>query len=205
MADTITAIVNADEVAVRAGLPLPLDATARAVIEEAIEDAYAEAAAHLRRPPLPETFTQKGVRADGRGGWLLNYDPVVEVLKVEPETIASDPAWEYSPPRYTITYRAGLDPATDPRYGRVLARYLKWAAANSPLVRRLAQTVPGSRLIASVNIEGQGVSYENAATGQDAAGAPPTLASLDEWVRPIVYQAPDLGPHPIETGMAWQF
>ncbi|MEU4229493.1 hypothetical protein AB0F17_34795 [Nonomuraea sp. NPDC026600] len=205
MADSITAIVNADEVAVRAGLTLPLDATARATVEVALEDAYAEVTAYLGRPPLPETFTQKGVRADGRGGWLLNYDPVVEVLSVVREPDAMDPAWEYSPLRFTITYQAGLDPAADPRYGRILARYLKWAAANSPIVRRLAQQIPGSRLIASVNVEGQGVSYESAATGPDAAGTPPTLASLDEWVRPIVYQAPGLGPHPVETGMAWQY
>ncbi|MBG0818746.1 hypothetical protein [Planomonospora sp. ID82291] len=203
MPDSDTALVTPEQVAARAGLPLPLDAAARATIEEALEDAYAEAAVHLGRPATPETFTQRGVLADGYGGWLLDNSPVLEIISVQVENGATAPVWgPTAAGTHTVTYRAGLDPAADRRYGRALARFLKWSAAGNPMVRRLAQNVPGARLQASVNVEGQGVVWE-ATAAADAAGAPATLSSLDEWVKPVVYQAPGIAPHPIETGAAW--
>ncbi|WP_043636804.1 hypothetical protein [Nonomuraea candida] len=194
-------LVTPEKVAVRAGLPTPLDAGVRAAIDEAIEDAFAEAATYLCRSPVPETFTQRGVVPDGRGGWLLNHEPVIEVLSATPET---HPVTGAPTGAFTLVYRAGLDPETDSRYGRVLRRFVTWSAAASPIVRRIAQE-KGIRLITSVNVEGQGVTYEpgQAGAGSGVAGAPPTLADLDEWVGHTVYQRPGRGAHPIETGAAW--
>lgn len=194
-------LVTPEQVAVRAGLPTPLDAGVRAAIEEAIEDALAEAATYLCRSPVPETFTQRGVVPDGRGGWLLDNDPLIEVVSAVPET---HPVTGVTTDAYTITYRAGLDPESDRRYGRVLRRFVTWSAAANPIVRRVAQD-KGIRLITSVTVEGQGVTYESgqAAAGSGVAGAPPTLADLDEWVGYTLYQRPGRGAHPIETGAAW--
>lgn len=194
-------LVTPEKVAVRAGIPTPLDPDVRAAIEEALDDALAEATVHLGRSPVPETLTQRGVVPDGRGGWLLNHEPVIDVTTVTPET---NPATGALTGVYTITYRAGLDPESDRRYGRVLTRFLLWSAVANPIVRRVAQE-KGVRIITSVNVEGQGVTYESgqAAAGTGVAGAPPSLADLDEWVGHTVYQAPGRGPHPIETGAAW--
>ncbi|MEU4331372.1 hypothetical protein [Nonomuraea dietziae] len=194
-------LVTPEKVAVRAGLPAALDADDRALVEEAIDDAFAEVASHLGRSPVPETFTQRGVVQDGRGGWCLDYEPVIEVVSATAETHPVNGALTGA---YTIVYRAGLDPESDPRYGRVLRRYVTWSAAVSPIVRRLTQA-KGVRLQTSVNVEGQGVVYEStqSAAGSGVAGAPPTLADLDEWVHHTVYQAPGRAPHPIETGTAW--
>ncbi|MFC4014611.1 hypothetical protein ACFOY2_45825 [Nonomuraea purpurea] len=194
-------LVTPEKVAVRAGLSTPLDADVRAAVEEAIEDAFDEAATYLCCSPVPETFTQRGVVPDGRGGWRLDHEPLIEVLLATPET---HPVTGVTTDAFTIVYRAGLDPDGNRRYGRTLRRFILWSAVANPIVRRVAQA-KGIRLVTSVNVEGQGVTYESgqAAAGSGVAGAPPTLADLDEWVTYTVYQRPGRGPHPIETGAAW--
>ncbi|MER5322359.1 hypothetical protein [Streptosporangium roseum] len=195
--------VTPEKVAVRAGLPPELDAAHRAVIEEAIEDAYGGVAAYLGYSPVPATFTERGLRPNPGGTWQLQHDPVIEVLSATPET---DPVNGQPTGLFVVVYRAGLDPHADPVYGRALMRYVAAAAAASPMVRRLAQNVPGARLIKTVNVEGQGVGYEDSgagAPGSGAAGAPPTLDSLDGWQRRAVSQRPGIGPHPMQTGAAW--
>ncbi|MER5649717.1 hypothetical protein [Streptosporangium sp. NPDC002524] len=199
-------LVTAEQVAVRAGLTEALNASARTAIEEALNDAYAEAASYLSRSPVPETFTERGVRVGADGTYLLAEDPVIEVLEAEAEnTVAPSPmGWTYA--TYRVTYRAGLDPDTDPVYRRALARYVAWAAAGNPMVRRLAQGVTGARLIKSVNVPGQGVTYEEAggAPGSKTAGATPTLEDLDGWRRLVVSQRAGMAPHPLQTGQIWQ-
>ncbi|WP_433542083.1 hypothetical protein ACQP10_37995 (plasmid) [Streptosporangium sandarakinum] len=199
----MSATVRPEQVAMRAGLPLELDADDRAVIEEAIEDAYGDVAAHLDYSPVPATFTERGLRPNPGGAWQLQHDPVIEVVSA---TAEADPVSGQPTGLFTVVYRAGLDPVADPVYGRALKRYVLAAAAASPMVRRLAQRVPGARLVASVNVEGQGVTYESSgagAPGSGAAGAPPTLESLDGWQRRAVSQRPGIGPHPMQTGAAW--
>lgn len=194
--------VTPEQVAVRAGLPLELDASTRTLIEEAIDDAYGEVAAFLGYSPLPETFVDRGV-APGVGAWPLRHDPVIEVISAEPET---DPQSGYPSGLFTITYRAGLDPHDDPVYGKALKRYVTAAAVASPMVRRLAQDVPGALLRTGVSVEGQSVTYESSgagAPGSGAAGAPPTLDSLEGWQRRTVSQRSGIGPHPMQTGAAW--
>lgn len=196
-------MVTVEQVAMHAGLPHPVREQDLPVIEEAIAAAHRQATAYLGRPTVPTEFTQTGVMA-GQSGWLLDHDPVIEVLSVVPEV---DQAGGYPSGRYTIVYRAGLDPAADPAYAAALDEWTIAAAAASPLVRRIAQHEPGARIIAKVNVEGQGVDYESTApaggAGSGAAGAPPTLDVLRAWKRVGVYQRPGIGPHPAWTGAAW--
>jgi hypothetical protein len=126
------------------------------------------------------------------------------VIEVVSATAELHPVTGEATGSYTIVYRAGLDPETDRRYGRVLRRFVTAAAAANPIARRIAQT-KGTRIITRVNVEGQGVDYEigQVSAGSGVAGAPPTLVDLNEWVAHTVYQAPGRAPHPIETGAAW--
>lgn len=197
-------VVSPEKVAVRAGLPLPLTEAQREVVAEAISDAFGDVAAYLGKPPLPVTLVQCGVRGNGRGGWQLAHDPVIEVLSAVAET---GPGGELTG-LYTITYRAGLNPAENPVYGKALARYVRAAAAASPEVRRVVQTdAPGTRLIKQANVEGQGITWEDAsggaAAGSGAAGAPPALDSLKRWRRRGVNQQPGIAPHPLEITWRW--
>ncbi|SDH67149.1 hypothetical protein SAMN05421505_12022 [Sinosporangium album] len=186
-----------ERVAARAGLPLPLAPAQRAAIEEAVTDALAQAAAELGKLPTPETITETGVRPGPRGGWQLSYDPVIAVESAAPESGQDG----HPTGLYTVTYRAGLDPATDRVYGQALSRFVAAAAAASPMVRRLAQNVPGARLVRQVNVEGQGITYEDTPTsssGSGGAGAAPTVDSLKRWKRRGAYQQPGIAPHPME-------
>ncbi|MFI9845106.1 hypothetical protein ACIHFD_49365 [Nonomuraea sp. NPDC051941] len=193
--------VTPEQVAIHAGLPLPLSEDALPAVEEAIADGYREVVAYLGRPAVPATFTQRGVAA-GPDGWLLDQDPVLEVLSAVPEVdqVSGAPTGGW-----TITYRAGLDPEQDLVYGQALMRYVIAAAVTSKPVRRLAQNAAGARIITRVNVEGQGVEYETsgAASGSGAAGASPTLDTLEQWQRVVVSQRPGIGPHPAQTGAAW--
>ncbi len=195
-------LVTHEQVALRAGLPLPLSATHAAAITEALSDAYAEVAAHIEQPPIPATFTQLHAAQDGNGGWLLDQEPVVSVVSATPET---DPLTGAPTGLYTVVYTAGLDPDSDPHYRMLLGRYVAWAAADNRMVRRLAQQIPGTRITTSANVEGQGATYEQAggAAGSGAAGAPPALESLDGYRRLTVYQRPGIAPHPMETDRPW--
>ncbi|MEU4703378.1 hypothetical protein [Nonomuraea dietziae] len=191
-------LVSPERVAVRAGLSLPLDPSQRETVAEALDDALGEVAAFLGKPPVPWTVTERGVSGDGRGGWRLRHHPVVEIQSVTAET---DPVSGGLSGLYTVVYTAGLDPAADRVYGMALARYLAAAAAASPMVRRLAQDVPGARLVKRANVEGQGVEFEDAAgtAGSGAAGAPPALDSLKRWRKRGAFQEPGIAPHPLEV------
>ncbi|MET8006165.1 hypothetical protein [Nonomuraea glycinis] len=192
-------VVTPERVAVRAGLPLPLSEEQRLVVAEAIGDGFGEVAAYLGRPPLPEEIEEAGVLPDGRGGWELVHGPADEVLSAVAETDAGGDLTG----RYTVTYRAGLDPASNSVYGRALARYVAAAAAASPMVRRVVQQAePDARLVKQANVEGQGITWEDSGGGEagsGAAGAPPTLDSLKRWKRRSVYQEPGIAPHPLEV------
>ncbi|WP_433513738.1 hypothetical protein ACQP2T_61015 [Nonomuraea sp. CA-143628] len=196
-------VVAPEKVAVRAGLTLPLSEEQRETVAGAISDAFGDVAAYLGKPPLPVTLVQRGARGDGRGGWRLAYDPVIEVLSAVAETGVDDELTGL----YTITYRAGLDPIANPVYGKALGRYVSAAAAAHPMVRRAVQTdAPQTRLIKQANVEGQGVTFEDTsggAAGSGAAGAPPTLDSLKRWRRRGVNQQPGIAPHPLEITWRW--
>ncbi|MET7335931.1 hypothetical protein [Nonomuraea sp. NPDC005650] len=195
--------MTAEQVAIHAGLPLPVKEEDLPAVQEAIASAQRRAAAYLGRPAVPTEFTQSGVVA-GPSGWLLGQDPVIEVISAVPEV---DQVGGYPTGRYTVRYLAGLDPAADPAYAAALDEWVIGDAAASPLVRRIAQSAPGARIISKVNVEGQGVDYESTAPaggpGSGAAGAPPTLDILQKWRQVAVFQRPGIGPHPARTGAAW--
>ncbi|WP_433357748.1 hypothetical protein ACQP25_44970 (plasmid) [Microtetraspora malaysiensis] len=193
-------VVDPDKVAVRAGLPLPLSPGHRAAVEEAIEDALAQVASHISQSPIPERYTERHVWPDGSGGWALEYGPLIEVESAVAET---DPGGR-STGAYTVTYRAGLDPCEDRTYGRVLRRFVAWAAANSPIVARFAQDVPGARIRVSESVEGQSATYESPkASAPGSAGADPTIEDLNPWRRITAYQRPGIAPHPMDSGLPW--
>ncbi|MEU4513209.1 hypothetical protein AB0G05_27245 [Nonomuraea wenchangensis] len=196
-------VVSPEAVAVRAGLTLPLTQEQRETVSEAISDAFGDVAAYLGKPPLPVTLVQRGVGGDGRGGWRLAHDPVIEVLSAVAET---GPDGELTG-LYTITYRAGLNPAENPVYGRAVTRYVRAAAAAAPEVRRAVQRdAPDTRLIKAANVEGQSVTFEDVgggAAGSGAAGAPPSLDSLKRWKRRGVHQPAGIAPHPLEITWRW--
>lgn len=196
-------MVTVEQVALHAGLPLPVGEDALPALQEAIASAYRRAAAYLDRPATPAQFTQRGVRSAVGAGWVLDHDPVVEVISATPEV---DPVDGRPSGLYTVVYRAGLDPDSDPAYAGALEEFVIAAAVASPLVRRIVQNTPGARIVAQVTVEGQGVTYESsagAAAGSGGAGAPPTLDSLAPWARVAVSQRPGVGPHPAQTGAAW--
>ncbi|MFG1977003.1 hypothetical protein ACGFJC_47390 [Nonomuraea fuscirosea] len=196
-------MVTVEQVALHAGLTLPVGEADLPAVQEAISSAHRRATAFLNRPTMPAQFVQTGVVAGG-SGWLLEHDPVIEVVSAVPEL---DQVGGYPTGRYTVTYRAGLDPDADPAYGAALDEWVIAAAAASPLVRRIAQNTAGARIVAQVNVEGQGVTYESTApaagSGSAAAGAPPSLEDLRPWKRWHVSQRPGIGPHPAQTGAAW--
>ncbi|MGW0485753.1 hypothetical protein [Nonomuraea sp. NPDC003214] len=197
--------VTAEQVAIRAGLSLPVDEGMLPVLAEAIASGYRTAAGYLMRPAKPTEFTQRGVAA-GPYGWLLDQDPVLEIVSAVPEVVDGYPTG-----RWTVVYRAGLDPDGDPSYGAALTEYVIAHAAESGPVQRLAQAA-GARLHKSVSVEGQAVTYESsrasagsgAGSGSGVAGAPPTLDSLSPWRVVAVAQRPGIGPHPAQTGAAWR-
>ncbi|MFD9947699.1 hypothetical protein ACFWYW_46465 [Nonomuraea sp. NPDC059023] len=194
------AAVTPEQVAIHAGLPLPVAEEDLPIVEEALADAYRAVAAHLNCAPTPVTVTQAGVPA-GRT-WQLDQGPVIVILSAVPET---DPGSGRPTGLFTITYRVGRDPDADPAYGLALARYVAAAAANSRLVRRLADRYGVARTKKSVSVEGQSVTYDDAeaSPGSAAAGALPTLESLDGWHYHAISQRPGIGPHPAQTGAAW--
>lgn len=203
-------MVTAEQVALHAGLTLPVGEDVLPAIEEAIASAHRQATAYLGRPSTPATFTQRGVVPGGSRGWALDHDPVIEVVSATPEM---DQVGGYPTGRYTIVYRAGLDPDGDPAYAAALQEWVIAAAKASPLVRRIAQNTPGARIVAQVNVEGQGVTYESDApqqsgggggAGAGAAGAPPSLDVLQPWRKVAVSQRPGIEPHPAWTGAAWR-
>lgn len=70
------------------------------------------------------------------------------------------------------------------------------------MVRRIAQEIPGARLQASVNVEGQGVTFESLPGGPGQGGTP-TLESLEAYRRLTVGQPEGIAPHPLDGGQLW--
>ncbi|GAA4209336.1 hypothetical protein GCM10022252_75680 [Streptosporangium oxazolinicum] len=192
-------VVEPEDVADLAGIPLPLDQPARTVLERAIAKALAAVTAYLGRPAVPATFTQSGARSLD-GVWQLDYGPVISITSATPET---DPLSGQETGAYTVVYTAGKDPAADPVYAAALAEYVTaHAAAASPTVR-LADEAGVARRAKSLSVSGdtQSITYadEPASSADGAAGAPPTLTTLKRWKRRGVHQQPGIAPHPLQV------
>ncbi|MEV7011799.1 hypothetical protein [Streptosporangium sp. NPDC051022] len=183
------AVVTPEEVAVRISLARPLTPEQRAVIQDAIDDALATVTAHLHTFPVPRLITEHGVLRQG-DSWAVKRHPIVEIVSATAETSSGEPTG-----RYTVVYRAGLDPDADPDYGAALRRYVLGHAAAMP---HIVQLSPNGRRVKSASLEGQSVTYtDDPQAGSGAAGAPPTLTSLSYWRVLSVHQPDGIAPHPL--------
>lgn len=198
-------VVSADDVARRIGLPRPLSADDRWLLEESIRDQQSIAETYLGVPIVPTTVTEGGRWPTG-GGWQLTYEPVIQVLGAEAEI---DPATSLSTGSYAVTYVWGLDAAA----GGALEPIRRWVLAHAgatPEARRLVRVaaVGSARSITSLSAEGQSVSYSAEGTGGsnrvdalvDEFGLP-TLRTLDRWRRANrrIYQR----PYPARPSWTW--
>ena len=180
-------VVSAETVAVKARFPLPLTASQRQTITEAILDAQADVVAYLGRAITPELRTEEHRWAWEGEEWnlvALGDDPLIRVVSAVPET---DPVTGLPGDYFTVTYLAGLDTRHDPAL-RTIRRYVALHAMNSPEVTALWKVVTNAKgEIRSVSAEGQSVSWAPATlggggkAGSGEPGALPTLASLDRW------------------------
>ncbi|MEU8385555.1 hypothetical protein [Streptosporangium sp. NPDC048865] len=189
-------VVTPEEVAARIGMTTPLTPQRRSIIQGAIRSGLATVTSHLHVSPIPRQFTERGLVQVG-DTWPVKNEPLIEVVSVTAETVGGEPTGTW-----TVVYTAGLDPEADPTYGEVLAEYVLAHASAMPHVVKLA---PGGRRVKSSSLEGQSVSYESdPQAGSGAAGAPPSLNSLDHWRRLNVSQAAGIAPHPLdEAPMRW--
>jgi hypothetical protein len=180
-----TLIVDADDVARRLRIPLPLGEDDRFVIESAIADAQADVESYLGRPIVVTEFTEI-VPPECSGGFPLAQTPVVEVVSAEPEL--DPPSTGTWTGLYTVVYRAGLDAAGAPEM-EPIRRYVRTHASYSPEVQALLRRVDveATRTAKSLSVDGQSVTYEDVrpqgstAPGSGMPGALPSLASLDRW------------------------
>lgn len=177
-------VVQPEEVADEAGIPLPLSERDRKIVVGAILDAQADVDGYLGQSPLPTTLVQRGVWDFG-GTWDLarftDLD-VIRVLSSEPEMDSDGVATG----TFTITYLAGID-AREDEY-RPIRRFIVAHAKNSPEFTTVWQRLTKTRgAVKTVSAEGQSVSFGTAtlggggAAGSGAAGSLPTMASMDRW------------------------
>ncbi|GHE31680.1 hypothetical protein GCM10017673_38040 [Streptosporangium violaceochromogenes] len=180
-----------EDVAIRIRLPRPLSPEQRLILQDAIDDALAAATTHLRTSPIPRQYTEHGV-TPAAGSWPVKRRPLIEIVSTAPELEGGNPTG-----RYTVVYRAGLDPQADPDYGAALRRYVLGHAESMPQVVEIS---PAGRRIRSAGLEGQNITYETGPQpGSGAAGAPPTLATLSPWRLLNAYQPTETAPHPLDA------
>lgn len=164
------------------------------MVEQAILDAQATVEGYLGRAVLPRQFTELHLLPGADGAWPLTHEPV---LSVDTITVETDPIYGQPTDYYTVTYTAGLDAANDPELGPIRT-YVARAAAADPAVQALAREKNPStgRVVQSVTVEGQAVTYATApppaVPAAGAPGSPITLKHLDRWrlAGRRVYQRP---------------
>jgi hypothetical protein len=207
-------VVSSDELAARLGLGTVTD-DQRALLDYAIADATAQVEAYLGQTLTPREVTDTAVAVPYGGVDVrpyLSQQPVVRVLSMT-ETTATDLGVHYGQ-RYTVTYLAGLDAATDLALAPIRS-YVAAAAMNSPQVLQRGQRVnpEAGRTLTSVSVEGQTVGFSAAnlggggAAGSGAPGALPKITSLSRWkvAGRRVYQRPGIAPDPLAAGGAWRW
>lgn len=178
-------IVPADDVAVRAGLPIPLTVDRLDVIEAALEDAQDDLIGYLGRQLVPVTHVETGLFPNADGTWNLSYYPLIAVVTAVAESYPDGQETGL----WTVTYRAGLDAVSDPELSP-LRRYVRTHALWGPEVRRLVREYDPSldRIVRAATVDGQSVQYETAVQagqvakpGSGAAGSMPTLETCAKW------------------------
>lgn len=159
-------VVSTEDVARDAGIALPLSAENRQRIVDAIREVQADVAGYLNQPITPTVYTEVGLYPYA-GGWALLHSPVVEIIAAEPDAYGT----------YTVTYRAGLDAANDPRLASI-RRYVRYHAGLIPDVQRAGR----GREISSISVEGQSISYDGRPRAGEPGG-PPSLGGLAAFRR----------------------
>ncbi len=179
-----TLLVEPDSVARRLGVALPLSATQRERVVDAIRDAQAEVEGELNRAIVPETRV---------------FPNALPVIGGDPRTVTTWPALAVVDDRVSIasftantdgtfrlTVRVGLDGIKE----RPIVRYVTAAAVEA--LRHDPSVTPllgEHRRVNSLSAEGQSITFEAAAPAANAeAGARPTLKSLRQYKRHAAYQ-----------------
>jgi hypothetical protein len=182
-------VLSPEDLAVRLGLALPINAALRETLTSVLLDAQDDVVAYLGRPILPAVYTDRRTWPAG-GAWTLSNSPVLSVLSEVEELDDAGTATGY----WLVTYQAGLDVRGDPTY-RPIRRVLLAHAAEHPTSVRLWSsagdgTAGGDRRVKSVGAEGQSVSYEyvtpgggrtDTAASADVVGGPVRWTSIDRW------------------------
>lgn len=182
----MTALVKPEVVGVRLNLPQPIPGKLRPRIVLAIEDAQNKVQAYLNRPLVATDRTLTGLTPDERYS-LDDKRAWFQVDFQDRYRVGSWVANANDPTLFDVTFRVGLDVASDPELAPILSFIGKDAAAD---LRADPAFTAAARAVSSVSAGGQSVSYENAPTGGEAVGAPPPLSSLKSWKRHAIYQAP---------------
>ena len=152
-------------------------------IEDAIRDAQADVQGYLNR----DLFAVEAVQAEL---WpALGIDPMhwkawpdAAALYDDNLTVVSAVANPNG--TYNVTFKVGLDGPNDPRVVRFVTASAVQAILND------ANAGMGKRQVTSVSAEGQSISYSDGSVAEGAAGALPSLKSLDRLRRRAVFRAP---------------
>lgn len=198
--EDVSLVVTPEEVAVKAGMTLPLSLDDREAVEDAIRDAQADVEAYLGRPLVPTTYVEQD-RLPWHDGWYLVAAPDEPLIRVLSTVVQLDPVDGAVTDYFTVTYLAGIDARNDPAL-RPIRRYVLAHAMNSPEFTRMWRTRTDAKgVVKNLSAEGQSVTFatptlsgsETASKpGSGEPGALPTLGSLDRWrvAGRRVHQAP---------------
>lgn len=154
-------VVSPAEVGRRLGMtPEQITAHEPALLD-VIDDVTADVEGRLGRPVMPVLITD--TLPWNPEGWDYSVTPVIERLSA---TAREDG-------EYDVTYRAGINAATDPAY-RPIRRYITAAAAEAFRV-----SPPGVALqlqrVRSMSVEGQSITYDTPSAG--ALGGVPDFSA----------------------------
>lgn len=177
-------IVSPETLAVRLGLPLPLDDAIRTTLGDAIAGAQDDAEAYLGRAIIPRVITEQHPWPVSERD--LFEQPVREVLGEAEVTDTSGWPTGY----WAVTYRGGLDARTDAQLGPI-RRAVTEAAASSDAGFALWSTAgagaatdgTGARSVHTVTAEGQSVTWDVTRPGRGPGGSPPPSDAVGGPVR----------------------
>lgn len=183
-------VVSPEALAVRLGVPLPLDDEQREQLAGAVLDAQADVEGYLGRPILPTIVRERRSWPgpwEAKTGWFIRSLNEAEVLDGNGQPTGY---WDW-------TYLAGLN-ARDDQLLRPIRRLLLAHAAMQDDAVRLWSSVgsgssgdgTGAKRVKSLSTEGQSVSYEygrpgsgsgGGSSGSETVGGPVKWSSIDAW------------------------
>lgn len=170
-------IVEPSVVLSRAGLSDEFMDDAR----DAIEDAQADAEAHIGRSLVPQVVTVENL--------LPNSAYPLTDNAAWPQ-ITADDTWKVQSvtqvgATYTVTFLLGLDGANEAPITRFVRAAAVESLRNNP---KVGDAMP--KRINSVSAEGQSLSFDKGSTAEGAAGSQPNIKMLDRYKRPAAFRRP---------------